>query len=536
MTELSQLGSSYDVRINGARPQGGGTVYTGQSWFGPLLPIHPIAPPEVAGRTWDYVPGYNLATQPRAYEQINFHTLRCLAEAYDPLRLIIERRKDQLCRVPWAIRVKHDDPTKKRPAITDLSASKRRRIADLTHFFKYPDRQLNFRTWMRMVLEDLLVLDAPAIYCRHNNGGDLIELRPTDGSTIKLVIDDCGRTPEPIVWDGSTPFQWGNYIITADNYRENGFVLVPGEYVAHQMPMGMAIPKEVLLPPAYQQVLHGMPAVNLTTRDLIYKPMNPRTSGPYGKSPVEMIVTTVSTAMRRSLAQLEYFREGNQPDAVFALPADWSPDQTMRFQDYWDSLFSGNQAARRRMKFIPTGAANGYQALKEPPLKNEFDEWLVRIVCFCLSYPPAAFVALSNRSIAESHEKQAEEEGVEPLKAWASEVFNEIIERRFGDDDLEHAWVEQEEVDQEKQSTILRGYAEDGILTINQVREKLGEQPDPNPAANQLMVKTATGYVPVDSGLLDNRVAEAKAMAAAVPAPTPTPVKTGGPKPTSDAE
>ena len=83
-------------------------TYTGADWFGPLPPMRPIAPPEVAGRTWDYVAGYNLATYPRAYEEIDFRTLRMLAESYDPIKLVIERRKDQLCRVPWVIRPRHE--------------------------------------------------------------------------------------------------------------------------------------------------------------------------------------------------------------------------------------------------------------------------------------------------------------------------------------------------------------------------------------------------------------------------------------------
>ncbi|SHG91083.1 phage portal protein [Bradyrhizobium erythrophlei] len=532
MTELSQLGS-YDVRVNGARPQSGVQFsYTGPDWMGPLLPMQPIAPPEVAGRTWDYVPGYNLTTQPRAYEPVSFHALRMLAESFDPVRLIIERRKDQMCRMPWAIRVKHDDPTKKRPAITELPKAKRQRLADITNFFKYPDRELTFRVWLRALLEDLLVLDAPSLYCEHSIGGDLIGLRYIDGSTIKRVIDDWGRTPQPIVWTGQ-PFDWNGYTVTAENFRSLGFVLAPGEVVAHQMPMGMKTPKQVLLPPAYQQVLKGLPAVNYTTWDLIYRPLNLRPGKAYGLSPVEQVMMTVSIAMRRSVAQLEYFREGNQPDAVYGLPESWTPDQIQRFQDYWDGLYSGNLAMRRRMKFV---AGEGkYTPTHEPPLKNEFDEWLVRIVCFAFSYPPQAFVALSNRSTAEQHEKTAEEEGLDPLKEWAGEMFNEIITRRFGDDDIEFAWTEEEEVDQEKQSTILRGYAEDGMLTINQVREKLGEQPDPNPAANQLMVKTATGYVPIDANLIDKQVEAAKAMAAAVP-PTPTPVTTGGPKPAPDED
>src|SRR5690348_14072587 len=80
----------------------------GENWFGPLPPMRPVATPEVAGRAFDYTPGYNLQTQPRADEPVDFVTLRALADAYDPLRLIIERRKDQVGRLPWTVRAKHD--------------------------------------------------------------------------------------------------------------------------------------------------------------------------------------------------------------------------------------------------------------------------------------------------------------------------------------------------------------------------------------------------------------------------------------------
>lgn len=50
--------------------------------------------PEVAGRQWDYLSGYNLSTNPRGYAPVSFATLRGLADGYDLLRLVIETRKD----------------------------------------------------------------------------------------------------------------------------------------------------------------------------------------------------------------------------------------------------------------------------------------------------------------------------------------------------------------------------------------------------------------------------------------------------------
>ena len=72
----------------------------------------PIAPPDVAGRRFDFPPGYNLVTRPRAYEPVGFDELRGFADAYDLLRLVIETRKDQMERQRWRVRPR--DPTFKR--------------------------------------------------------------------------------------------------------------------------------------------------------------------------------------------------------------------------------------------------------------------------------------------------------------------------------------------------------------------------------------------------------------------------------------
>lgn len=466
--------SPYDIRTNAP------VAVAGSDWFGPGLPIRSVAPPEVAGRSWDYQPGFNLQTQPRSQEPISFEALRAIADAFDPVRLIVEKRKDQVTRLPWKIRAKHDGPGK-RPKDAELSAQIRGIIRDVKEFFDHPAaNDLSFRSWLRMLLDDLLVLDAPAIYCEHDDAGNLVALSPVDGATIRVVIDENGRPAREFRWNGK-PFQWCGETVTVSNYAALGFKITRG----------------LLWPPTYAQSLKGgTPVGNFTSWDLLYRPMNLRTNGVYGHSPVSMIATTVNIAMRRALGQLEYFREGNMPEGVYGLPETWTVDQVTQFQDWWDSLFVGNLGRRRQMRFL---AGDGkFTPFKEPPLKTEFDEWLMRIVCFAFSYPPAAFVSLQNRSIAEQHEKQAEEEGIEPLKNWVSELINDVIEREL-DQAIEFAWIEENEVDQEKQAKILRGYATDGILSINEVRERLGEEPLPDKAANTPMVKTANGYIPITS-------------------------------------
>src|SRR5580704_9957526 len=77
-----------------------------ETWFGPMQPLRPMAPPEVVGRKYDYPVGYNLNYRPRSYEGVSFEDLRALADNCDILRSVIETRKDQMEALEWAVRAK----------------------------------------------------------------------------------------------------------------------------------------------------------------------------------------------------------------------------------------------------------------------------------------------------------------------------------------------------------------------------------------------------------------------------------------------
>ena len=194
-------------------------------FFGPGQPLPPVAQEQAKGRAFDYRYGVNLSTRPRDAEPVSFEQMRALADAYDLLRLIIETRKDQIVALPWVIRPRDEE------AETDDGAKA------ITQFLRFPDQEHPWDTWLRMLLEDLFVLDAPTIYPRMNRGGTLYALELVDGATIKRILDGTGRTPTP-----------------------------PD--------------------PAYQQVIKGLPAVDYSRDELLYLPRNPRTNRVYGYSPV----------------------------------------------------------------------------------------------------------------------------------------------------------------------------------------------------------------------------------------------------------
>jgi hypothetical protein len=461
--------SPYQVQVSysGNTASAGIARGTGADWFGPLNPLTPIAPPDIAGRRFDFPAGYNLVTRPRAYEPIGFTELRGFADAYDLLRLVIETRKDQMERQRWRIRPRDPKLKRKTAAIdADMSA----RVAALESFWQKPDGVTRWKTWLRSLLEDMFVIDAATLYCQRTRAGQLFALQQLDGATIKRVIDDWGRTPQP--YRNPTPLP-----LAGEGWE--------GDWI---------------YPPAYQQVLKGLPAVNYSARDIVYRPRNVRAHRVYGYSPVQQVLMTVNIALRRQLWQLDYFSEGSIPDALIGVPQGWTPDQIKQFQDYWDTEFSGDLAKRRRAKFVPGDTAAKVVQTKEPEHKQDFDEWLARIICYAFSVPPQWATKAMNRATADNQSAQAEDEGLEPTKEWVKDLVDEIIAEEFASPDLELVWLD-EDTDAKEAEAQLEARVKLGAVTLNEMRDSLGLDPFDNSAADRPMVLTATGYVPIEAGV-----------------------------------
>lgn len=435
----------YQTQYNAGTGPGGYSpgIVTGSpaDWFGPLNPQYPSAPPEVAGRRMDYPSGYNLNVGPRSYEPLGFFQLQAFADAYDVLRTVIETRKDQMVRLRWNIKPRENAFGKKLTRPDDPI------LTEIRDFFMMPDGEQFWDSWLRVILEDMFVIDAATLFCRRDRGGKLIGLDNVDGATIKRIIDDRGRTP-------------------------------------------------IYPVPAYQQQLKGLPAVNYTTKDLIYRPRNMRARKVYGYSQVEQIVMTINIALRRQIFLLQYYTEGNMPEALIGAPENWSVKQIQEFQTWLDTTLSGETGARRRARIVPGGIGKTYIPTKEGALTGETDEWLTRVICFAFSITPTPFIRQVNRATAESQKEQALEEGLAPTQMWVKSVIDTIIMREWKRTDVEFGWEIPDDVNAKDQSDVLQGYVKTGIYSINQALDKLGE--DPIPGGDVHMALLPTGWVLIE--------------------------------------
>jgi hypothetical protein len=189
-------------------------------------------------------------------------------------------------------------------------------------------------------------------------------------------------------------------------------------------------------------------------------------------SPVEQIALTVNIALRRDAATLDYYRTGSSPDAFATLPKEWTADQIRSFQDYFDALMSGNLARRRMTKFMP--ADFKLIETRQPPLKDQYDEWLARIICYAFSVPASAFVSQVNRATSETLRMQATQEGLVPLKSWIKSALDRVIQECMNEPGLEFVWVGDDAVDPLQQAQTLNILVSAGIKTREEARADLG--------------------------------------------------------------
>lgn len=406
-----------------ARRQGVKAGFTGD-WFPPDTPMPGQAPADAKGRAWDYPYGFNLAYQPRQEQgqnTVSFPVLRRLAEpALGGLDILrlIIERRKNQMKAQQFQIVGREK--------NDNGGPPARKFEEL---LRKPDGINTWRVWLGMLLEDHFVIDAPAIYFRPSADGLLFE--QIDGAMLKLILDENGRTPiAPL--------------------------------------------------PAYQQLTKGIPAVNYSIKEMGYYASNIRPGRIYGMSPVEQIIGIVNIALNRQLSVLNYYTAGSVPDMLIGVPKEWNPDQIEQFSLWWDSLLGGNIAARRKARFYP-GDMKPFET-KTEILKDVFDEWLARIVCFGFGVSAQPFIKEMNRATSETSKQQAEEDGLEPTKLFVKDVVDDIL-MRAGFPQLELRYKDEEIQDPDIKAKVVQAYyggttgQAKPLVTLDEARDMIGLSP-----------------------------------------------------------
>ena len=418
----------------------------GATVFGPGVPLTPQD--TQPARVWDFPVSTNTVITPRAYET-SPKALRAYANV-EIIRLCIETRKDQVEGLSWSIKPKGEKKAgaaKKKTAVAANQAG----IDAMTKFWQKPDGVTDFATWIRASLEDLFVGDWPAWEMRRTFGGKLVGMDVIPGDTIHPLVDETGRRP-----------------------RDRNDI-------------------------AFQQVIKGRPWVNMTNADLLYKPRNPRPGHNYGMGPVEQIIVSINTFMRRQAGQLAYFTEGTTPSGFITGSDGWTVEQVAAYQAMLDDRLSGDQAAKAKMLVLPNGAK--FESFKAAPLKDDFDEWLARVVCFAFNLPPTPFIKAMNKSTAETDKERAQAEGLQPIKLWWKRVADGVMEDE-GQGGLEWSWDDDIDIDPALQSEMDDRDVKNGSRTLDEIRDRRGDEAYGPGVGDKPMIYTTGGAVLVEDAII----------------------------------
>ena len=307
-----------------------------------------------------------------------------------------------------------------------------------------------------MLLEEFCVIDINAIWAQTGLDNTVYALRLLDVATLRRCIDDMGVTPSPL----------------------------------YEYPHNIA----------YQQIIKGLITSEFTTDELIYYIRNPRVNKFFGYSPVEQILLTIATGMQRMAFQLSHYTEGNIPAMFLRAPKEWGLEQIKAFQLYWNELMTGNLGELSKGWMIP-GDIEPVFPQKET-LKDDFDEWIARVVCYAYSVSPNAFIKNLNRATSEQAREQADEEGLQSRTALITEILNLIQKRWFGFKGVEFHLLYDRPQDSKKQAEIDNLDIRNGTKSVDEVRRERGLPPIGAPNR----VYTNNGFIPLtpnDKGQFD---------------------------------
>lgn len=383
----------------------------------PMLPTMPDATPR------QYVApfGINRLYAPRRdFGLTPFEQLEALASQYDVAALCIGARIEQFIGLPMMFVAK--DKRRQNELHDQCDAA--------MQFWAKPDKLNDWSAWATMALYEMYVKDAQTIYVHPDRAGRLYGLDVIDGATIKPVLDDRG--------------------------------VVCG----------------------YQQIVYGRPetdfaregsSVDFSPHELIYRPRFPRAKTPYGFPPTEWIILRVNQALRKQTFDMNYFTEGNIPEAFAMPPEQMQPEQLKKFEEAFNALLDGNQQQRAKLHFLPWDMK--IHEFRQFSYDTKLDRWLLGITCAAYGISPQelGFVEDVNRANGEIQENINERRGLGPLKRWMKALVDGITHRPvhqlgLGLPEIEVQFGGGEAEDVLSQSQTDRQYFDMGVVSSDELR------------------------------------------------------------------
>jgi len=445
--------------------------------FGPGIPItpgaiNPVNPltgrPEP--RRYEYQVAQNInITETRL---VPFKTLRAAADQIDILRRCVEVIKGKTSGLEWDI-VLGNDASEKIAAESGgdhvrAMIKAREELGDeinrVRSFWENPDKAngLTFADWLNIALEEILVIDALAIWPQKTVGGELYGLQILDGATIKPMLDDRGMRPMP--------------------------------------------PQA-----AYQQILYGFPRAEFsanqddpqadgefTCDDLAYLVKNRRTTSVYGYSPVERALPLADIYLRRQQWIRAEYTDGVLPELMFSTDATWgtNPDLLRAWENILNDDLAGQTEQRKRARLLPTGITPITNDAYGEKFKDTLDNFLIESICGHFGVQPTEIGynpkgGLGGAGFEEGKAGSAEALGVQPLVNWLNKMITNLSYAYLGmPRELEFRMMPSKRQDDEASARKAQIELLSAGKTVNERRSDLGLPLLDTPQADMPMLVT----------------------------------------------
>ena len=477
--------------------------------FGPGSPITPgaINPVREDGRPdprrYEFQVAQNInITETRL---VPFKTLRASADQIDILRRCIEVIKNKVTGLDWDITLGTDASEKIAATaggdhVRAMAKAREKYTDEITRmrqFWENPDRSngLTFSDWLMIALEEILVVDAWAIWPQRAVNGDLYGLQILDGTTIKPLLDDRGMRPMPP---------------TA----------------------------------AFQQILYGFPRAEFTANDddpkadgeftsddLQYLVRNRRTTSVYGFSPTERALPLADIYLRRQQWIRAEYTDGVLPELMFTTDENWgtNPDLLRAYENIFNDDLAGQTQQRKRLRLLPAGMTPVQFEAYGEKFKDTLDDYLITSICGHYGVQPAEIGfspkgGLGGAGFEEGRAESAEAIGTQPLVNWISKMLTNISYTYLGmPRELEFKLMTSKRLDNEANARKSQIEVTSAGKTINERRSELGLPLLDTPQADMPILQAgSTTYLFSPDGIIDAATA---AGAPALEGPNATPVK-----------
>jgi len=358
----------------------------------------------------------------------------------------------------------------------DPNSEINRQIEIVTNCLKMPNLDDNWSSFVERIFEDIF---CGAGCFEMQIGSDAqkpLWLYPVDGLSIQLYP----------MWDG--------------NPKQPKYCQVPG----------------------YGTIAGNVSGVDLRADEICYIAPNPCTSNPFGMGQLEVAFNTIS----RVIGATEYagnLASNAKPSTILNLGSNIDQAGLDKFRAWWTAEVEG-------LGKMPLMANKDAEALKLTPDGDDalFLKWQEVQkseigTSFDLSPQNFGIERDVNRNTAEVGEDRDWDMAIKPnAKLFSRKINSDCIQGKLGFTQIEFRFVGLDREDEESQANIYDKFYKINVFTPNQIREKIGEEPNDDAWADMVFADTQIAMQAArGSALIDDPDLNSDGTKAPKPEPKP---------------